>query len=333
MTLKALIYGVGPIGSLIAKCAVLKGYDIVGAIDIDPSKVGRDLGDVIGLEEKLGVIVTNKPEEAFRPIKPDIVFHATTSWLDKALPQLVISIKNRANIVSTCETLSYPYYRYPHIAELLDNFAKAYGVTVLGTGINPGFLLDTLPAVLSLPHIRVDKITAIRSIDAGKRRKSFQKKIGLGLTLEEFKEKLSRGELTAHVGYAESVYLIADMLGIKLTEVEEGQEPVIASGGEELKTPYYEIKTGQIKGVKGYGRGLLGDREIIRIEFHAIVGGEEYEEIRIEGEPTITWRSTGTPGDISTAAVVVNIAPRVVAAEPGLKTMADLVKASYHIIQ
>lgn len=333
MSLKAIIYGVGPIGSLITKYAIMKGYEIIGAIDIDPSKVGRDLGDIIGLGEKLGVIVTSNPEHAFKPVKPDIVFHATTSWLNKALPQLVTTIKNKVNIISTCETLSYPYYRYPHLAELLDNYAKVHGVTVLGTGINPGFLLDTLPAVLSLPHVRVDKIIAIRSIDAGKRRKSFQKKIGLSLAPEEFKDKLSKGELTAHVGYAESVYLIAEMLGIKLTKVEEGQEPVIAGEGEELKTPYYEIKPGQVKGVKGFGKGLVGDKEVIRIEFHAIVGNDEYEEIKIEGEPTITWRSTGTPGDIGTAAVVVNIAPRVIELEPGLKTMADLVKATFTLLK
>ncbi len=327
MSLRTLIYGVGPIGALIAKYALKKGYEIVGAIDIDPNKVGKDLGDVIGLEEKLGVIVTSKPEEAFKPRRPDIVFHATTSWLDKALPQLVLAIKNRVNVISTCETLSYPYYRYPHIAELLDNYAKSHGVTVLGTGINPGFLLDTLPAILTLPHIRVDKITAIRSIDAGKRRKSFQKKIGLGLEPNTFMEKLSRGELTAHVGYAESVLLMASMLNVELTKVEEKQEPVIAE--EEARTEYFEIKQGTVKGIKGYGIGYIGGKEFIRIEFHAIVGANEYEEIRIEGEPSITWRSTGTQGDMGTAAVIVNLAPRVVEEEPGLKTMADLVKASY----
>ncbi len=331
MSLRVLIYGVGPIGTLIARYALKKGYEITGAVDIDPNKIGRDLGDVIGLNEKLGVIVQKEPEEAFKPVKPDIVFHATTSWLDKALPQIVLSIKMGANVISTCETLSYPYYRYPWLAELLDNYARRHEVTVLGTGINPGFLLDTLPAVLSLPHIEVEHISAIRVIDASKRRKSFQKKIGLGLTVEEFNDKMSRGEITAHVGFAESVFLISEITGLKISRVEEKQEPVISE--EELKTPYFEIKPGTIKGVKGAGIGYMKDKEIIRIEFHAIVGSEEYEEITIKGEPTIKWRSTGTPGDPGTAAVIVNMAPRVVDASSGLKTMADFVRASYKIIQ
>ncbi len=327
MSLRVLIYGVGPIGALIARYALKKGYEITGAIDIDPNKIGKDLGDVIGLNEKLGVIVQSKPEEAFKPVKPDIVLHATTSWLDEALPQIVLSIKMGVNVISTCETLSYPYYRYPWLAELLDNYARKHEVTVLGTGINPGFLLDTLPAVLSLPHVQVEHISAVRVVDASKRRKSFQKKIGLGLTAEEFNEKISKGEITAHVGFAESVLLLSEILGLKITRVEEKQEPVISE--EELKTQYFEIKPGTVKGVKGIGIGYIEDKEIIKIEFHAIVGSEEYEEIAIEGEPAIKWRSTGTPGDQGTAAVIVNMAPRVVESSAGLKTMADFVKVSY----
>ncbi len=327
MSLRVLIYGIGPIGALIAKYALRKGYEITGAIDIDPNKVGKDLGDVIGLNEKLGVIVQSKPEEAFKPVKPDVVLHATTSWLDKALPQIVLSMKMGANIISTCETLSYPYYRYPWLAELIDNYAKKHEVTVLGTGINPGFLLDTLPAILTLPHIQVDHISAIRVVDAGKRRKSFQRKIGLGLTVDEFNEKISRGEITAHVGFAESVLLLSDILGLTITRVEEKQEPIVSE--TELKTEFFEIKPGTVRGVKGMGVGYIGDKETIRIEFHAIVGSEEYEEITIKGEPTIKWKSTGTPGDHGTAAVVVNMAPRIIDAPSGLKTMADFVKASY----
>ena len=330
MSLRVLIYGVGPIGTLIARYALKKGYEITGAVDIDPNKVGKDLGDVIGLNEKLGIIVQSNPEEAFKPVKPEVVLHATTSWLDKALPQIAISIKMGANVISTCETLSYPYYRYPWLAELLDNYAKRYEVTVLGTGINPGFLLDTLPAILSLPHIQVEHINAVRVVDASKRRRSFQRKIGLGLTVEEFNEKISRGEITAHVGFAESVFLISEILGLKITRVEEKQEPVVSE--EELRTQYFEIRPGTVRGIRGMGTGYTGDKEVIRIEFHAIVGSEEYEEITIKGEPTIKWRSTGTPGDQGTAAVIVNMAPRIVEASSGLKTMADFVKTSYRIM-
>ncbi|HDN75877.1 MAG TPA: dihydrodipicolinate reductase [Acidilobales archaeon] len=327
--MRVVVYGVGHIGSLVAKYAIKKGFEVVGAIDTDPNKVGKDLGVLVGIEERLGIIVSSDAESVIKSSRPDIVIHATSSWLDEVLPQIMIPVRYGIDVVSTCETLSYPYYRYPHLAELLDVYARRYGATILGTGINPGFLLDTLPALLTLPHINIDRVIARRFVNAGSRRYSFQYKIGLGLRPEEFRDKLARRELTGHVGYAESVMLMASIMNVKLDSVEEGQEPVIAGSNEYLRTKYFEIRPGHVKGIRGYGVGYVGGREFIRIEFHAVVGSKDYEEIEVLGEPRIKWVSTGTPGDEGTVAVLLNLAPKVVELEPGLKTMADLVRASY----
>jgi len=327
MGLKAVIYGVGPIGQLIAKVALDKGFEIVGAIDIDPQKVGKDLGELLGLGRTLGVKIEHDADKVLQETKPDIVFHATASWLDKVYPQIIKSIRAGADVISTCETLAYPWYRYPELAELIDNYAKAHDATVLGSGINPGFIFDAAPAFLTITSAKLKRIKVVRALDAAKRRYSFQKKIGLGLTPEEFKKKLEVGEITAHVGYAESVLLLADMLGIKLDKVEEWQEPVIAE--KEYETQYFKIKPGHVKGIIGYGVGYKGGEEIIRVELIAVVGYEGYNEIVIEGEPTITWRSTEIPGDLSTAAIIVNLAPKVIEARPGLITVKDLIKYTY----
>jgi Uncharacterized conserved protein related to dihydrodipicolinate reductase len=327
VTIRAVVYGVGPIGQLIARVALEKGFDVVGAIDIDPQKVGKDLGEVLGLDKTLGIKVESDADKVLRDSNPDVVLHSTGSFFDKVYPQIMRAVRVGADVVSTCETLAWPWYRYPDLAELVDNYARNYGSTVLGAGVNPGFVFDVLPAVLSTTLTRLEKITVTRSLDASKRRYSFQKKIGLGMTPTQFREALGRGEITAHVGFAESVLLMASMMGLRLDRVEEGQEAIIAD--RHYETQYFRIEEGQVRGVVGHGSGFIGDKEVIRVELRACVECEDFEEVRLMGEPSITWRSTGTSGDPATAAVIVNLAPRVLNARPGLVTLKDLVNYSY----
>ena len=327
MTIRAVVYGVGPIGQLIARVALEKGFDVVGAIDIDPQKVGKDLGEVLGLDKTLGIKVESDADKVLRDSNPDVVLHSTGSFFDKVYPQIMRAVRVGADVVSTCETLAWPWYRYPDLAELVDNYARNYGSTVLGAGVNPGFVFDVLPAVLSTTLTRLEKITVTRSLDASKRRYSFQKKIGLGMTPTQFREALGRGEITAHVGFAESVLLMASIMGLRLDRVEEGQEAIIAD--KHYETQYFRIEEGQVRGVVGHGSGFIGDKEVIRVELRACVECEDFEEVRLMGEPSIIWRSTGTSGDPATAAVIVNLAPRVLNARPGLVTLKDLVNYSY----
>ena len=329
-SIRFAVYGVGPIGSLIARYGLERDWmELVGAFDIDPAKIGKDVGEIIGLDKKIGVIVNRPSIDNLRSVKPDIVLHATGSFLDKVYPQILEIINVGSDVISTCETLSYPYYRYPELSIKLDAEAKKNNSTILGAGINPGFLLDLLPTVMTTPCVKIDRITARRVLDASKRRESFRKKIGLGLDPSTFNEKMEKGELTAHVGYAESVYLLADALKMKLDTVQEKQEAIIAD--KEIKDKDISISSGRVRGVRGYGIGLKNNREIIRVEFVAAAGvEEEFEEIIIEGVPRIVWRSLGgTPGDIATVAVVLNYVPIVLDSEPGLKIVTRLKTPSY----
>ncbi|MGC8570616.1 MAG: dihydrodipicolinate reductase [Caldivirga sp.] len=325
--LRIVVYGLGPIGQLITKVALERGMEVTGAIDIDPSKVGKDIGEVLGLGKSVGIKVESDADKVLSSSRPDVVLHSTGTWLDRVYPQLVKAIKVGADVVSTCETLAWPWYRYPDLAELIDSYAKSHDSTVLGAGVNPGFIFDALPAVLSTTLVRLNRISIIRSLNAAERRQSFQRKIGLGMTPSQFKEALSRGEITAHVGFAESVLLTASIIGINLSEVREGQEAIIAD--RHYETPYFKIEPGQVRGVDGYGVGLVNGHEVIKVELKACAACENFEEVRLEGEPNVTWRSSGTPGDPATAAVVVNLADRVTEARPGLITLKDLIKYSY----
>lgn len=319
------IYGFGAIGRLILKLAIERGHEVVSVIDIDERIVGKDAGEVAGIG-KLGVAVSkslNGVEEA------DVVIHATGSYLDKVLNQVTSIIERGVSVVSTCETLAYPYYRYPVLAKKLDELARAYGVVVIGTGINPGFLLDTLVVALSSTITSVKKIKATRSLNAARRREPFRKKIGIGEDPALVREKLRKGEITGHVGYAESVYLVAYAGDLELTRVEERQEPLPAE--EVVESSGIRIEKGLNKGVIGYGAGYVEDKEVIRLEFHAYVGAPEYEEIVIEGKDySVTWRSSGTPGDLGTATVVLNVAEKSLYLLPGLRLMTELLPFKIH---
>jgi len=313
------IYGFGAIGRLAAKLALDRGYEVVAAVDIDERVLGKDVGELLGIGS-LGVQVTN---DVYELGDADVVIHATGSYLDRVFDQIASVVRMGVHVVSTCETLSYPYYRYPVLAKRLDELARAYGSVVIGTGINPGYLLDTLVAAIAASVPRVTRVRAVRSLDAAKRREPFRKKIGVGEDPKVVEARLARGEITGHVGYAESVYLIALAGDLNLTRVVEWQGVVPAE--EAVESAGIRVEKGANRGIVGYGAGYVGDREVIRVEFHAYVGAPEYEEIEVEGrEYSVKWRSTGTPGDLGTVTVALNVAERVQYLAPGLHLMTDL---------
>jgi hypothetical protein len=317
--LRVGFYGFGAIGRLAARLALKRGYEVVGVVDIDKSILGKDVGDVLGVGS-IGVKITNDISSL---MGADVAIHATGSYLDRVFDQIVSIARLGVDVVSTCETLSYPYYRYPVLATRLDEIAKRYGVAIIGAGINPGFLFDTLVVTIAASLPAVKKIRVIRSLDAAKRREPFRKKVGVGEDPVVFGEKLARGEVTGHVGYAESIYLVALAGDLNLARVVEAQKPVPAE--DPVESHGVRVEKGRNRGVIGYGSGYVGDEEIIRVEFHAYVGAPEYEEISIEGEDTsIVWRSSGTHGDLGTVSVVLNVAERIHTLPPGLNLITEL---------
>ena len=236
MAINVIFYGLGPIGAAVARqVATRKGFRIVGGIDVDPAKIGRDLGDVIGFGKKLRVRVTNDAAGALKATKPDVVVLCTSSSLKKVMPQIAAVLKARVPIVSTTEELSYPVGKNRSLAKQIDAMAKKAKVAVLGTGVNPGFTMDALPIMLTGVCERVDSIRVDRVQDARSRRLPFQQKIGSGLTEEQFQRKVADGSVR-HVGLAESVMMIADALGWRLEKVTDEIRPQIADATVESDT-------------------------------------------------------------------------------------------------
>ncbi|MCP4257034.1 MAG: Gfo/Idh/MocA family oxidoreductase [Planctomycetes bacterium] len=315
--------GIGPIGQKMVRYAVERGcFNIVGAVDPDPNKAGKELGELCGINP-LGITVSSNLDEAIRDKQPEVAIVTTVSSVVAFESQIVELAKAKLHIVSTCEELFYPWNTQPELSKRIDEICRENGVVCLGTGVNPGYLMDFLPTVLTGPCQNVKKVEVWRIQDASVRRIPFQQKIGAGLTLEEFEVKKKSGTLR-HVGLPESVDFIANRLGWKLDRNIETLEPVIAE--KDINTGYKPISKGMARGVHQVGRGFICDKEVITLNFKAAVGeAESYEEIRIDGEPAIQSKiAGGVNGDIATCAITLNSVRSVLAASPGLKTMGDI---------
>lgn len=329
MAINVVFYGLGPIGAAVARqVAARKGFKIVGAIDIDPAKLGRDLGDVIGFSKALKVRVTNDAAGALKKAKPDVVVLCTSSALTKVMPQIETILKARIPIVSTTEELSYPVGRNRSLAKRIDTMAKKAKVAVLGTGVNPGFTMDALPIMLTGVCERVDSVRVDRVQDARTRRLPFQQKIGSGLTTEQFQKKVDDGTVR-HVGLAESVTMIADALGWKLDRISDDIKPKIAEAT--VESEYLAVDPGYVCGIVQDGIGWKGGKPLVTLHMEAYLGApDSYDAVTIEGNPRIEQKvSGGIHGDVATASITVNSIPKLLHAPPGLRTMRDMILPSW----
>jgi hypothetical protein len=324
MAIKVLMYGLGPIGAAVARQIVSrKGFQIVGAVDIDHAKVGLDLGDVIGLDKKLKVRVTNDADGAIKSGKPDVAVLCTSSSLKKTMPQIEAVLKRKVAIVSTTEELSYPVGKNRALAKKIDLLAKKARVAVVGTGVNPGFAMDALPITLTGICERVDSIRVDRIQDARSRRLPFQQKIGSGLNTGQFAEKVKDGSVR-HVGLAESVTMIADAMGWKLDKVTDEIHPKIAD--RPVESELIAVDPGYVCGIIQDGIGYAKGKPVITLHMEAYLGApESYDAVTVEGNPRITQKiAGGLHGDIATASITVNSIPKILRVTPGLRTMADM---------
>ena len=321
---KVVQYGLGPIGLGIVEVLLTRPWvQLVGAIDIDRNKVGKDVGELLEKPRKIGVVVTDKAEQILKQTSPQIVTHATSSYMNAIRPQLIQLIEHGASVVSTTEELSYPFVKYPEMAKEIDKRARDKGVVVLGTGINPGFLLDTLAVALSGVCQKVNSIRAERVVDASRRRLPLQKKIGAGLSPAEFEKKVAEGTIK-HVGLPESVGLIALAMGWKVGEIQERISPVIAE--KEVKSDYMTVPAGSVAGVRQVAKGILAGQELVVLDLRMYLGAENpHDSVLLDGIPPVDMVIRGgVHGDRATPAIVVNSILKVITLQPGLRTMLDL---------
>jgi hypothetical protein len=323
--IRAIQFGVGPIGASIARLMREKqAIEIIGAIDTDPAKVGRDLGEVVGATDApWGVKISADAAEVLGQAA-DVVIHSTSSSLPRVMDQLLACLEAESCVVSTCEELSYPYRTHPELAAKLDAAAKDWGVALVGTGVNPGFVMDKMVVTLAAVSQRIEHAKALRIVDASKRRLPLQKKIGAGMSVDEFRAKVAEGVIK-HVGLPESVAMVADSLNLPVEQITETIEPKIAA--ERVQTEFLTVEPGQAGGVHQIARGISRDgKELVYLELQMYVGAKEpADTIELTGRPNISLVIPGgSHGDIATASVVVNSIPVILDAPAGLRTARDL---------
>jgi hypothetical protein len=310
-------YGIGPIGAEIARLLLTKPWiRLVAAVDIDPNKIGKDVGEVIGLDRQVGVKVTPEVEG-----RPEVVCHSTGSRLREVTPQLRALLERGCHVVSTCEELAFPIDKA--IREELQQVARSRNVTLLGTGVNPGFVMDKLPLTVTAVCQRVDSVDIIRIQNASTRREPLQRKVGAGMTVDQFRAAVAAGKIK-HMGLRESLLMVGNGLGAEFESVsDEKIEPIVAQ--RKIKTQYLEVAPGQVAGVHQTieGRGKIN----VRLELRMFVGAEDVaaDRVIVKGVPDVEMEiKGGIHGDRATAAMVVNSIPRVISARPGVLTMDDI---------
>lgn len=328
---KVALWGFGAMGSGIAKVLLgKKGVDIVGVCDIHPARVGKSIYELLGVErgEHPEVLVNPKIEEVVHDGNCDICVLATDSFTKKAFPKIKYVVEQNVNIVSTAEEMSYPMAQEPELAEEMDKLAKAHGVSILGTGINPGLMMDLLAICLSGCMTDVEKVTCRRVNSLSPFGPAVMEEQGVGLSVDAFNKGVEDGSLAGHVGFSESVGMIAKALGWKVDKFEQQMSPIVTK--VDRKSPYGFAKAGDVAGVNMTGQGYVnGEVKIDMIHPQQIEpemeGTHTGDYIVLSGTPEVNMSiRPEVDGGIGTIAMVVNMIPHVINARPGLKTMLDL---------
>lgn len=328
MAYRVLVWGLGAMGSGVARNIVKKeDLRLVGAVEKDPERIGKDLGEYLG-EERTGRLVYSDIEKAIVETRPDIVVIATNSFVKEVLPKIEAAARHHVDILTIAEEMAFPFVSHPEESEVLENIAWRYGVSILGTGINPGFVLDLLIIAMTGACLKVNRIEARRINDLSPFGKTVMETQGVGTTPEEFKKGIEKGDIVGHIGFQQSIAMIGNALGWEIDRIEESREPIISN--TERKTAVAHVKPGMVAGCKHVGRGYCGDKLMIELVHPQQIlpeteGVDTGDYIDIYGDPEIHLSiKPEIPGGKGTIALATNMIPAVIEAAPGLLEMSEL---------
>jgi hypothetical protein len=323
-TLKVAVAGMGPVGQAVAR-AVLQTptLKLVAAADTAPLHAGKDVGVILGLPRKVRVKVEGNSERFFRRVRADVAFVCTSSLLKDVKSQIAALVSRRMSVLTTCEELAWPAPAHAAAFRELDRLAKRKKVSVLATGVNPGFAMDALALTLTAPCARVRRVSVTRVVDAGTRKLPLQRRVGAGLNLGQFRHAVTEGSVR-HVGLVESAHMVAGALGWKLERVDETLEPAIAP--RDLDTEYLRIPAGAAAGIRQAVRAYRGGELAISLDLQVYVGAESpRDHVLVDGDPPVDATvAGGVNGELATAAVLLNSLPKMLAAPAGVLTVKDL---------
>ena len=322
--IKVAQFGLGPIGVETLKLAASKSWiEIVGGVDIDPAKTGKDLATITGVAALRGRKVYASLDALLRRARPDVILHTAVSRLRAAFEQIKPMVQEGFSVVSSCEELVFPQLRDPRLAKQLDALSRRTGARVVGAGVNPGFAMDVLPLCLSGVSCTAKSMSIERVVNASTRREPLQRKIGSGRPPREFRRELRAGT-AGHAGLKDSVALLAHGLGWKLGKLKESADVVIAQ--KNIQTKFLRVKKGQACGIHQRAEAQCAGNRRLTLDLKMYLDAPEpRDRVVIEGEPPLELIvAGGIAGDPATAAALVNTIPRLLSVKPGLVLLTGL---------
>ncbi len=322
--IRCLSCGLGSIGRALAREVLARqGLEWVGGVDVDPSLAGKEAAGVLGIDTPLGITILPELKESLETLQPDVVLHTTSSYFSVIEPQIKEIVGAGCSVVSSAEELSFPPLHHREAARKLDRLAKEKKAVVLGTGVNPGYVMDRLVVDVGRNCTEIAGVRVRRTVDASLRREPLQRKIGAGLTAEAFRERAKSGRF-GHAGLQESVALIAHGFGWGPVEITETLEPVIAE--ETVETEFVRVEAGQVSGIEQRAWGVLSGRRLIDLQIRMYVGAANPEDaIEIEGTPDLNVRiAGGISGDRATLGRLLSAINEIRFQPPGLRTVLGL---------
>jgi 4-hydroxy-tetrahydrodipicolinate reductase len=317
-------FGLGPIGLETLKLAATKPWvQVIGGIDINPEKIGKDLGELTGLRSLRGRRVYGSLDDLLKQAQPDLIFHTAVSKFKAAFAQIEPMARRGISVVSSCEELLFPKFRSPKLAAQLDKICQASGARVVGAGVNPGFVMDLLPVCLTSVCRNVRAIHVQRVVNASTRREPLQRKIGSGWPPQEFRQRFKE-DRAGHAGLKDSLALIAHCLDWKVKDIVETGEPVVAK--HRIRTQFLEVQKGETCGLHQRAEARRNGKVCLTLDLKMYLDAEDPRDaIQIEGDPPLdAIINGGVAGDQATVAALVNTAPRLLQSSPGLRLLSEI---------
>lgn len=258
----------------------------------------------------------------------DIVVIATTSFLREVAPDIRDAIGAGSNVLTTAEECAYPWAVDKAVADELDALAKERDVTVLGAGLNPGFAFDALVltalgAAWSLESVRVERVVDLSRFGA-----TVLRRIGVGWRAEEFDARVASGDVTGHIGFPQSMRVVADKLDLSLERIERELDPIFAD--RPFAGAHLAVEVGETAGFEQRYVGIVAGRPWFEAIFTghlepSAINKEPRDEIWARGETPVHLVVTpGLDPQIGASAVIANSIRRVIAGPPGWRTVAEL---------
>ena len=328
--IKVIQFGLGPIGLESLKLAAEQSWlEILGGVDIDPTKAGKTLAELTGCAALGGANVFPSLDTLFAAVgTPDVVLHTAGSSAAASFAQMKPALERGISVASTCEELIFPALKTPDLAHDYDDLCRRTGARIAGTGVNPGFVMDILPICLTGVSREVTSLYVERVVNASTRRQPLQAKIGSGQNPDDFRAKFVAGK-AGHAGFQQSVALLAHAMGWTLDEIRETCEPVVATS--RVVTKFFDVAAGQSLGIHQKCIGLVAGETKIKLDLQMYLDASlPHDAIVVRGRPDLNLvLNGGVAGDDATVASLINIIPRLLAGAPGVRLMTELAVPSW----